>query len=191
MLALIAGLLFATVGKYNEVLNIGDKAPNWVALKGVDGKTYSLSDWKDKSYVVIVFTCNSCPCARDYEDRIKAFAEKHKQLLAVIAINPNLIKEDNLEAMKKRATDRGYNFTYLHDETQKVAKAYGATYTPEFFLLNQERKIVYMGAMDDKDDPDKVKTHYLEDALEAVLNGRTPVRAETLARGCMVRYKRR
>lgn len=191
MTSIIIGLFLATAGKYNEVLNIGDQAPNWEALQGIDGQKHSLSDWKDKPYLVIVFTCNSCPCARDYEDRIKAFAAKHQEQLAVIAINPNLIKEDNLEAMKKRATDRGYNFTYLHDETQKVAKAYGATYTPEFFLLNQERKIVYMGAMDDKDDPDKVKTRFLEDALEAVRTGKTPVKAETLARGCMVRYKRR
>lgn len=191
MTAIIIGLLLTTAGKYNEVLNIGDKAPNWEACQGIDGKKHSLSDWKDKPYLVIVFTCNSCPCARDYEDRIKAFAEKHQEQLAVIAINPNLIKEDNLEAMKKRATDRGYNFIYLHDETQKIAKAYGATYTPEFFLLNQERKIVYMGAMDDKDDPDKVRTRFLEDALEAVRTGKTPVKAETLARGCMVRFKRR
>lgn len=191
MTTLILLLLFTTGGKYNEVMNIGDKAPHWEALQGIDGRKHSLSDWKDKPYLVIVFTCNSCPCAWDYEDRIKIFAEKHQGQLAVIAINPNLIKEDNLEAMKKRATDRGYNFMYLHDETQKIAKAYGATYTPEFFLLNQERKIVYMGAMDDKDDPDKVKSRYLEDALEAVRIGKSPAKAETLARGCMIRYKRR
>lgn len=191
MTAIMIGLLLTLGGKYNEVLNIGDKAPNWEALQGIDGKKHSLLDWKDKPYLVIVFTCNSCPCARDYEDRIKAFAEKHNEQLAVIAINPNLIKDDNLDAMKKRATDRGYNFTYLHDETQKVAKAYGATYTPEFFLLNSERKIVYMGAMDDKDDPDKVKERFLEDALAAVQSGKAPAKTETLARGCMVRYKRR
>lgn len=192
MLHLIATLLITSAGgKYNEVLSIGDKAPVWEAMTGIDGKKHSLDEWKSKPWVVIVFTCNSCPCARDYEDRIKAFVEKHQRQVAVVAINSNLIKEDSLEAMKKRAEDRGYNFTYLHDESQKVAKAYGATYTPEFFLLNSERKIVYMGAMDDKDDPEKVKTRFLEEALEAAQAGKSPAKAETLARGCMIRYKKR
>ncbi len=188
---LISALLTIPAGKYNEVLNIGDKAPAWEAMMGTDGKKHTMGEWKAKPYLVVVFTCNSCPCSRDYEDRIKALAEKYKDKLAVVAINANLIKEDNLNAMKKRAEDRGYNFTYLQDETQKVAKAYGATYTPEFFLLNSDRKVIYMGALDDKDDPDKVTTRFLEDALNAVESGKTPGRAETLARGCMVRYKKR
>ena len=178
-------------GKYNEVLSIGDKAPAWEALRGTDGKKHTIDEWKARPYLVVVFTCNSCPCARDYEDRIKAFAEKHKDQLAVVAINSNLIKDDSMDAMKKRAEERGYNFTYLQDETQKVAKAYGATYTPEFFLLNRDRKIVYMGAMDDKDDPDKVSVRFLEEALAADKAGKAPAKTETLARGCMIRYKKR
>lgn len=192
MMALFISLLLAAPGgKYNEVLNIGDKAPMWEALAGTDGEKHTMDEWKTKPYLVVVFTCNSCPCARDYEDRIKALAEKHKEKLAVVAINANLIKEDSLDAMKKRADERGYNFTYLQDESQKVAKAYGATYTPEFFLLNSERKVIYMGALDDKDDPDKVTMHYLEDALAAAQAGKTPAKTETLARGCMIRYKKR
>jgi peroxiredoxin len=188
---LLLTLLLALPGKYNEVLNVGDKAPVWEALAGVDGKKHTMDEWKTKPYLVVVFTCNSCPCARDYEDRIKAFTEKYKAKVAVVAINANLIKADNMDAMKKRAEERGYNFPYLFDETQKVAKAYGATYTPEFFLLNAERKIVYMGAMDDKDDPDKVSVRYLEEALTAVESGKMPAKAETLGRGCMIRYKGR
>ena len=188
---LISALLAFPAGKYNDVLNIGDKAPAWEAMMGIDGKKHVMDEWKDKPYLVVVFTCNSCPCSRDYEDRIKAFTEKYKDKLAVVAINANLIKEDNLDAMKKRADERGYNFTYLQDETQKVAKAYGATYTPEFFLLNSDRKVIYMGALDDKDDPDKVTIHYLEDALAAAQAGKTPAKTETLARGCMIRYKKR
>lgn len=188
---LLALLLGITPGKYNDVLNIGDKAPVWEALMGTDGKKHTIDEWKAKRYLVVVFTCNSCPCARDYEDRIKAFAGKYREQLAVVAINSNLIKEDSMDAMKKRADERGYNFTYLQDETQKVAKAYGATYTPEFFLLNGERKIVYMGAMDDKDDPDKVTVRFLEDAVASDLAGKTTAKAETLARGCMIRYKKR
>lgn len=192
MIALLISLLFtAPGGKYNDVLSIGNKAPVWQPLVGTDGKKHTMEEWKAKPYLVVVFTCNSCPCARDYEDRIKAFAEKHKAKLAVVAINANLIKEDNLDAMKKRADERGYNFSYLQDETQKVAKAYGATYTPEFFLLNSERKVIYMGALDDKDDPEKVSIHYLEAALVAAETGKTPAKSETLARGCMIRYKKR
>jgi len=192
MYTLILSMLFTIPGgKYNDVLNIGDKAPAWEAMMGIDGKKHVMDEWKDKPYLVVVFTCNSCPCSRDYEDRIKAFTEKYKDKLAVVAINANLIKEDNLDAMKKRADERGYNFTYLQDETQKVAKAYGATYTPEFFLLNSERKVIYMGALDDKDDPDKVTIHYLEDALAAAQTGKTAAKTETLARGCMIRYKKK
>lgn len=189
--AAILTLLTIPAGKYNDVLNIGDKAPTWEALIGIDGKKHVMEEWNTKPFLVVVFTCNSCPCARDYEDRIKAFAEKYKDVLAVVAINSNAIKEDSLEAMKKRAEDRGYNFTYLQDETQKVAKAYGATYTPEFFLLNSDRKIVYMGAMDNKDDPDKVTVRFLEEALASAQTGKTPTTTETLARGCMIRYKKR
>lgn len=191
MTMLLACLFCLVPGKYNEVINIGDKAPQWEALTGTDGKKHVMDEWKAKPYLVVVFTCNSCPCARDYEDRIKALVENHKEHLALVAINANLIKDDSPDAMKKRAEERGYNFTYLHDSTQKVAKAYGATYTPEFFLLNRDRKVIYMGALDDKDDPDKVNVKYLEEALQASLSGKPVEKPETLARGCMIRYKKR
>lgn len=188
----IACLFFLLLpGKYNEVLNIGDKAPSWSALTGIDGKNHSLDEWKAKPYLLLVFTCNSCPCARDYEDRIKAFTAKFENRLAVVAINVNTIPEDRLDAMKKRASERGFNFAYLYDESQKTAKAYGATYTPEFFLLDQDRRIAYMGAMDDKDDPAKVTKRYLEEAVAALAAGKHPEKAETLARGCMIRYQKK
>ena len=183
-------LLLSFPGKYNEVLSPGDPAPAWPALEGVDGRKYTMETWKNQPYLVVVFTCNSCPCARDYEDRIKSLAEKYSKKLAVVAINSSLQPADNLQAMKKRAEERGFNFTYLFDDSQKVARAYGATYTPEFFLLNQERKVIYMGALDDKDDPDKVTTRYLEQALAAAEAGMHIEKSETLARGCMIRYKR-
>jgi len=190
----MASLLVITAvgraGEFNEVLSIGAQAPAWKQLPGVDGKSHNSDEWKGKPYLVVVFTCNSCPCARDYEDRIKAFVKKHGDQIAVVAINSNTITEDRLDAMTKRANERGFNFPYLYDESQRVAKAYGATYTPEFFLLDAERRVVYMGAMDDKDDPDKVKVRYLEDAVDAILAGKKPPKAETRARGCMVRYKK-
>ncbi len=189
VVSLVAAIV-ASAGEFNEILKIGDKAPAWKQLPGVDGKLHDFDEWKAKPYLVVVFTCNSCPCARDYEDRIKAFVKKYEDQVAVVAINVNTIPDDRLEAMKKRATDRGFNFPYLYDESQQIAKAYGATYTPEFFLLDRDRRVAYMGAMDDKDDPDKVRVRYLEDAVTAVLAGKKPEKAETRARGCMVRYKK-
>jgi peroxiredoxin len=187
---LLFALCLTPTGEFNEVLTVGDKAPTWKQLPGVDGKPHDLDEYKDKPYLLVAFTCNSCPCARDYEDRLKAFVKKYEGKIACVAINPNTIPEDRLDAMKKRAEDRGFNFPYLYDETQQIAKAYGATYTPEFFLLDASRKVVYMGAFDDKDDPAKVKVHFLEDAAEAVLAGKSPPKAETRARGCLIRYKK-
>lgn len=177
-------------GKYNEVLKIGDPAPEWTDLPGVDGKKHSLSDLKDKEAVVVVFACCSCPAVEDYEGRILEFVKKYQGKVGLVAINVNTNAEDRMPQMKERAKDSGYTFPYLHDESQKIGKAYGAFYTPEFFLLDKSRKIVYMGAMDDKDNATQVKTRFLEDAVEAVLKGTPIAVTETLGRGCRVRYNR-
>jgi len=191
--ALLANAGVISAGEYNPVLNYGDPAPAWSNLPGVDGKQHSLADIKDKQLVVVVFTCNSCPVAVDYEDRIIAFARKHagpKDPVAVVAINVNKIEADSLPRMKERAEEKGFPFTYLFDETQKIARDYGATYTPEFFVLNQDRKVVYMGGMDDNSNPVGVTTNYLEPAVEAALRGEKPATVETVARGCTIRYER-
>jgi peroxiredoxin len=107
-----------------------------------------------------------------------------------VAINVNKIAADSMPEMQKRAQERGFTFPYLHDETQKIAKAYGATFTPEFFVLNQDRKLVYMGGMDDNSDEQAVKERYLEPALLAALKGEKPAVTETVARGCRIRYAR-
>jgi peroxiredoxin len=180
-------------GEYNKKINIGDSAPAWVDLPGVDGKKHSLADLKEKDAVVVVFTCNSCPIAVDYEDRIIAFAKKHAgpdSKIAVVAINVNTIEEDRLPKMQERAKEKGFNFPYLYDQTQKIARDYGATYTPEFFVLNRDRKIAYMGAMDDRTNPAQVKDNFLEPAVQAALKGEKLAKPETLARGCMIRYAR-
>ncbi|MBL9125614.1 MAG: redoxin domain-containing protein, partial [Planctomycetaceae bacterium] len=129
----------AQAGKYNDVLNIGDAAPAWSDLPGVDGKTHSLADLAGKDVVVVIFTCNSCPIAVDYEDRIIALARKHSAAdskVAVVAINVNTIEADKLPKMRERAELKGFTFPYLYDESQKIGRAYGATFTPEFFVLN-------------------------------------------------------
>lgn len=180
----------AWAGKFNPTLSIGDAAPEWKELAGTDDRAHSLADLKHRDLIVVVFTCNTCPTALDYEDRIMALAKKLGRQGAVVAINANKVPDDLPPKMKERATSRGFNFAYLHDATQAVAKAYGATWTPEFFVLNKERKVVYMGAMDDSTDPAAVKARYVEDAIDAVRAGLKPATAETPARGCTVRYVR-
>ncbi len=191
----ICGLLIGFVslnclsaGEYNVVLNIGDAAPAWVDLPGVDDKKHSLADLKDKPLVVVVFTCNSCPVSNDYEDRLNAFAKKYAESVSVVAINVNTIAADRLPKMQERAKEKKYVFPYLFDESQKIGKAYGAAFTPECFLLNKERKVVFMGGMDDNSDPAIVKERYLESAVEAVLKGEKPKTAETVSIGCRIRY---
>jgi peroxiredoxin len=108
--------------------------------------------------------------------------------VAVVAVNVNRVPEDSLEKMKVRAKEHEFNFPYFFDETQQIAKDYGATFTPEFFVLDKDRKIAYMGALDDASDAGKVKVRYVEDALDALLKGEKPKTTETLGRGCLVRY---
>ena len=186
----------AHAGKYNEKLSIGDKAPAWRdLLDTASGKKHSLADLKDAEVVVVAFTCNSCPVATDYEDRILKLAEKYgvgdpdkKGNVALVAINVNKIKNDLPPAMKQRAEKKKYPFPYLFDETQQIARDYGALFTPEFFVLDRERRVVYMGALDDNSDIAKVKESYLDPAVEAALAGKQPETAETLPVGCRIRF---
>lgn len=190
LLSICLGLsTMARGGEHNEVLNIGDPAPAWRDLPGTDGINHSLADMRQE-FVVVVFTCNSCPVARDYEDRIIAFAKKHTDRVGLVAINVNRIPEDSPAKMKARAEEKGYPFPYLFDESQKIARAYGAVFTPEFFVLDRERKVVYMGGMDDNSNPAEVKQTFLDDAVSALLDGKQPPLRETLARGCRIRFVR-
>jgi peroxiredoxin len=187
----LGSVVFA--GEYNPVLSIGDAAPEWKNLPGVDGKPHSLAELKDKDVVVLFFTCNSCDVATAYEDRIIALAKKYagpNDRAAFVAVNVNKIPEDSLPEMKKRAEAKQFPFAYLFDETQLLAKAYGATSTPEFFVLDRARRIVYMGGVDDSSNAKTVKNHFLSDALEAALAGKKPKAAETVAIGCLIRYER-
>ena len=187
----LIGLLPLQAGEFNKKLSVGDAAPVWKDLPGTDGKTHSLDDLKGKDVVVLVFTCNSCPIAVDYEDRIIAFTKKYAGKVAVVAVNVNVIEEDRLPKMQERAKEKGFNFPYLFDESQKIAHDYGATYTPEFFVLNKERKIAYLGAMDDTSKAAAVKVNYLEAAVDAVLKGEKVAKGETLPRGCLIRFLRK
>lgn len=185
-------------GEFNAVLSPGDAAPPWKDLPGTDGKTHSLAELDAKQYVLVVFTCNSCPIARDYEDRIMEFARQHAKEVSVVAINVNNVPEDSLEKMRERAEARKFPYPYLYDKSQQIAKDYGAQGTPEFFLLSPTgndsgkggRKVLYMGAMDDSSQAESVTKHYLADALAASQKGEQPKVKETYTIGCRIRFDR-
>ncbi len=181
-------------GKYNPVLSIGDVGPAWSDLPGVDGKMHSLSDLKQTPYIVVVFFSNSCDVAEVYEVRIQKITAKYggkNETVSVVAINVSKEEEDRLPAMKTRAKEHGFNFAYLFDETQVIARKYGAIWTPEFFILNSERKVVYMGGYDDTSADKFVKHHYLMDALDALIQGEIPKVTETPAIGCRIKLEKK
>ena len=184
----------AGAGKFNKKLNIGDAAPMWDKLDATDGKKYSFADFKDRDALVVVFTCNSCIVAQTYEDRLIAFAaecNKAGSRVGFVAINVNTGKDDALPAMKERASKKKFGFTYLYDPSQKTAVAYGANFTPECFVLNKERKVVYMGAFDDKPG-EAPKVKYVADAVAAALTGKAASPAETsAAAGCKIKFNRK
>lgn len=176
---------------------IGNEATGFT-LKNVDGKMVSLSDFKKSKGVVVIFTCNHCPYAVAYEDRIVAIDKKYKALgFPVVAINPNdaaAYPTDSFEAMQKRAADKAFTFPYLIDETQQIAKAYGATKTPHVYVIqNSGGKwiVKYIGAIDDNyQDAAEVKEPFLTNALDALLGGEAPATAETKAVGCSIKWKK-
>jgi peroxiredoxin len=171
---------------------VGDTARDF-NLKNVDGKMVSLAHYKNAKGYIVVFTCNTCPYSAMYEDRI---IELHKKFSAkgypLIAINPNdEAKEpgDSYEKMIVRAKEKGYNFPYLQDKTQQITKAYGATNTPHIYVLNKDRKIVYIGSIDNNArnaaSADKL---YVEDAIKALESNKTPEISKTKAIGCTIKW---
>lgn len=165
----------------------GEKAPDFKGLQGTDGKQYSLSDLKDAKAVVVAFTCNNCPVAVAYEDRFNDFAKEYKAKgVTFIAINANKNSED-LAVMKERAEEKGFAFPYAFDKTGESATDYGARVTPQLYVLDGKGVVQYVGAFDDKQNgPSK---HYVADAVDAVLAGKTPATAKTKAVGCGINNK--
>jgi thiol-disulfide isomerase/thioredoxin len=157
----------------------------------------SLADYKDAKGFIVVFTCNHCPFAKKYEDRVVALDKKYKgKGYPVIAINPNdpgASPEDDYAGMKQRAKDKGFTFPYLVDESQQIAKTYGATNTPHIYILKKEGKdmvVKYVGAIDDNsDDAKAVKEKYAENALNSLLAGKEVATQQTKAIGCTIKWK--
>ncbi|MCY7349953.1 MAG: thioredoxin family protein [Cytophagaceae bacterium] len=175
---------------------IGDAVANF-RLKNVDGRTVSLADFKDGKGAIIVFTCNHCPFSRAYEDRVIALNQRFmSQGFPVIGINPNdpaAYEEDSFENMKVRAREKGYSFPYLADETQEVARAFGATRTPYVVVLKREGDkftVQYMGTIDDNSqDAGSVTHRYVEDAVNNLLAGKPVGLNTTKSVGCAIKWK--
>ncbi|WP_366184168.1 thioredoxin family protein [Flavobacterium ovatum] len=173
---------------------IGDTATDF-SLKSVDEKMYSMADYKSAKGFIIVFTCNHCPFAKKYEDRINDLAKKYKSkgyiLLAINPNDPEAQPEDSFELMKVRAKEKGFVFPYLFDDGQKIFPQYGATKTPHVFLLDKNKVVKYIGAIDDNvDSATEVKEKYLENAIAAVESGKIPSPETTKAIGCGIKVKR-
>jgi peroxiredoxin len=167
---------------YSAELEIGAHAPEFKALPGVDGKEYSLGDMKDTKVVVVCFTCNRCPVAVAYEDRFVEFSKKYAgKGVKFVAINANRRTED-LDVMKTRAEEKGFNFPYVYDKSGKLATEYGAKVTPHIYVLDQNRHVAYVGAFDDNQN--KPTKHYVADAVDALLAGKKVETTQTKAFGC-------
>lgn len=172
-------------------VKVGDPAPGFKGIIGVDDQEHGLAEYKKAKVVVLVFTCNHCPVAVAYEDRLIALQEDYKDKgVQVVAVNVNNIPPDRLEPMKERAKSKGFNFPYLYDSSQKMGHDYGATKTPHVFVLDQQRKVAYIGAIDDSMKEDRVKRHYVREVLDALLAGDPPPVTETPAVGCTIKYER-
>jgi peroxiredoxin len=191
----IALLLLVTTSCYgakSTKLKIGDAAPDWNGLVGTDDARHGLSDYKSAPIVVVVFTCNHCPVAKAYEERLVALQRDYRdKKVRLVAINVNKIPQDAPDKMKERARERGFNFPYLYDGTQQSGLAYGAAVTPHVFVLDKDRKIAYMGAVDDNMKADKVQARYLRDALDSLLAGKRPTIDNTDAVGCSIKYEKK
>ena len=185
--------------KTTDGVSVGDIAPDF-NLKNVDGEMVSLSgitneDGSTPKGYIVTFTCNTCPYAVMYEDRLIALHNKYSsQGWPVVAIMPNDIDvkpKDSPEAMKVRSEEKGFPFAYLFDDGQKIYPQYGATKTPHIFLLDNTRKVRYIGAIDNNpQDADAVTKHYLEDAIAAVEAGNEPDPDYTKAVGCSIKVKK-
>jgi peroxiredoxin len=190
IVATLSIMITAKAGGYQ----VGDKASDF-KLKNVDGKYVSLSDYPDTKGFVVIFTCNHCPFAKAYQDRISEIDKIYKPKgFPVIAINPNdpkIVPEDSFDAMVQLSTEKAFTFPYLFDQKQEVYKIYGATHTPHVFLLkkvNNELQVMYIGAIDDNyQDANAVKEKYLANAIDAVIAGKQPDPDFTKAIGCSIK----
>jgi peroxiredoxin len=171
---------------------IGTDAPSF-DLPGVDGSNHRLDDYADAAVLILIQSCNHCPYVQAWERRMKAiqadYAERGVRLVAISSNDAQRYPDDSFEAMQRRAREQEFNFDYLYDESQDIARALGSERTPEVFVFDRDRRLVYHGAIDDSRDEDAVQRNYLREAIEAALRGIDPPEAETPPVGCSVKYR--
>lgn len=192
----LSGALLSFNTTPDDGYKVGDIATDF-SLKNIDGKMVSLKDFKDAKGFLVIFTCNTCPYAVAYEDRIIDLHKKYNAKgVPVIAINPNdpdVQPGDSFALMQKRAKEKGFEFPYLFDEGQKIYPQYGATRTPHVYLLEKTKKgnvVKYIGAIDDNyQDAASVETKYVEEAIDAMLEGDEITIPNTKAIGCSIKSK--
>jgi len=195
ILAILSIFLLAAQFSFAEGYKVGDEATDF-KLKNVDGNMVSLSDYDNAQGFIVIFTCNHCPFSKAYEDRIIALDKKYKvEGYPVIAINPNdsiIAPTDSYSNMIVRADEKNFTFPYLLDADQSIAKTYGATRTPHVYLLQKENgKLVvrYIGAIDDNSEDASAATQfYVDDAVNALMEGENPYPDFTKAIGCSIKY---
>jgi len=196
IITLVCISLFAVSTAFSQGYKVGDKAAGF-KLKNTDGKMVSLSDYPDAKGFTVIFTCNHCPYAKAYQDRIIALDKKYKTkgfpVIAISSNDPLVNAEDSYENMIVRAKEKGFTFPYLYDETGDIARNYGATRTPQVFLLQKKGSdlvLQYTGAIDDNSqDASKVTAPYLTNAIDALLAGKMPEPSFTKAVGCGIKLK--
>ena len=194
-LAIAGGASVARAAEGAGAIAIGSRPPLASAkMKNVDGKMLAIADVTGKAGTLVVFTCNHCPFAKGWEERIVELANTYsKKGIGVILINANdpaKYAEDGFAEMQTRAKARGLQAPYVVDETSAVARAFGATVTPEAFLFDKGGKLAYHGTIDDNHkDAAKVQSRYLKDALDAVVAGKAPAQPETKSLGCGIKFR--
>jgi peroxiredoxin len=171
---------------------LGTEAPQF-HLPGVDGRDHALGDYADTDILVLIQSCNHCPYVQAWEGRMielqREFGERGVRIVAVNSNDAGSHPEDSFEEMRARAEHEGFNFDYLYDQPQDIARELGAERTPEVFVFDRDRRLRYHGAIDDSRDEGAVSQRYLRDALEALLDGREPEITDTSAVGCTVKWK--
>jgi len=191
----VAPAALAQDSEQPAALALGSAAPMaTVAMKGVDGKEITIASAAGKKGTLVIFTCNGCPWVKAWEKRTVELGNTYsKRGIGVVAINandPERSAADSYAEMQKRAKQRGIRYAYVMDATSDVARAFGATRTPEAFLFDAEGKLVYHGVIDDNaHEPDKVSKRYLREALDAVLTGQAVTTAETKSLGCGIKFR--
>ena len=173
-------------------LALSERAPSF-SLPGVDGQQHSLDDYASSELLVLIQSCNHCPYVLAWEGRMIAiqrdYADRGVSVAAVNSNDASRYAADSFEEMGTRARREGFTFDYLHDEDQSLARALGADRTPEVFVFDRDRRLVYHGAIDDNRDETAVTRHYLRDALDALLGGGEPPVGETPPVGCTVKWR--